>query len=711
MTALATGTPLLPTYARSPSRSSRRRLLARSPTTAALPRPRRRHRRRRPRPLPSRAARGRAGAARAALARLEPLLDGADGGARRAAVRALRRRAARSSATPAPRRSRRRSSGRARRPAAPGSSRSRARSTAARWARSRSPASRRSARRSSRSCRACFASPTTSRRSRRRSAPTRPRSCSSRCRARAASGRFRREFARGRARARRRARRDARLRRGADRRRPHRRRSSPSSSSASGPTRSRSRRALANGLPIGALLVADDAPSGFVPGDHASTFGGNPVACAAACAVVDAIDDDLLAHVREASATLRAHALRRRVRGRGLLLARRARPAGGAGRRRGARARPARRHRRRDRPAAHAAADDLRRRAATTAIEMLREVLDVTTKFERQGAILRLVQERAARDAGRGRGGAARRRAIDAVQTTVSRDIAQLGLVKVRNGDGRLVYALPGAADLDRLERARRRRCAAGRTADAAAGQLLVVIQTPRGYRRRRSPTRSTRRRSRDVAGTIAGENTIFVAPRDGRRGAELARAVPPPPREATRDRQRPRHPRLAAGRRARRHRLLRRPRHLLRARVDARAGRDPVRVHRRPRPVRRAGHRAPSRRRRGSTAPRRRSSSTAATRSRARGSPRSSAARSTSRPAGRRYFNTTPLGRAVTGTLLVRAMQEHGVEIWGDGSTYKGNDIQRFYRYGLLANPRAADLQAVARRRVRRRSSAAAGR
>jgi len=54
---------------------------------------------------------------------------------------------------------------------------------------------------------------------------------------------------------------------------------------------------------------------------------------------------------------------------------------------------------------------------------------------------------------------------------------------------------------------------------------------------------------------------------------------------------------------------------------------------------------------------------------------------------AGRRYFNTTPLGRAVTGTLLVRAMRAHGVEIWGDGSTYKGNDIERFYRYGLLAN------------------------
>ena len=55
---------------------------------------------------------------------------------------------------------------------------------------------------------------------------------------------------------------------------------------------------------------------------------------------------------------------------------------------------------------------------------------------------------------------------------------------------------------------------------------------------------------------------------------------------------------------------------------------------------------------------------------------------------AGRTYFNTTPLGRAVTGTVLVKAMQEDGVHIWGDGSTFKGNDIERFYRYGLLANP-----------------------
>ncbi|MEQ9903075.1 argininosuccinate synthase [Pectobacterium aroidearum] len=54
---------------------------------------------------------------------------------------------------------------------------------------------------------------------------------------------------------------------------------------------------------------------------------------------------------------------------------------------------------------------------------------------------------------------------------------------------------------------------------------------------------------------------------------------------------------------------------------------------------------------------------------------------------AGVTYFNTTPLGRAVTGTMLVAAMKEDGVNIWGDGSTYKGNDIERFYRYGLLTN------------------------
>jgi predicted acetylornithine/succinylornithine family transaminase len=75
---------------------------------------------------------------------------------------------------------------------------------------------------------------------------------------------------------------------------------------------------LANGLPIGALLVADGSPTGFVPGDHASTFGGNPVACAAACAVVSEIDEALLAHVRSLGELFAAELPG--VRGAGLLL-------------------------------------------------------------------------------------------------------------------------------------------------------------------------------------------------------------------------------------------------------------------------------------------------------------------------------------------------------------------------------------------------------
>jgi len=83
-------------------------------------------------------------------------------------------------------------------------------------------------------------------------------------------------------------------------------------------------KALANGLPIGALLVADGATEGFVPGDHGSTFGGNPVSCAAACAVVETIDDELLAEVVRKGATLAARLERLpsvvEVRGAGLLL-------------------------------------------------------------------------------------------------------------------------------------------------------------------------------------------------------------------------------------------------------------------------------------------------------------------------------------------------------------------------------------------------------
>jgi transcriptional regulator of arginine metabolism len=109
---------------------------------------------------------------------------------------------------------------------------------------------------------------------------------------------------------------------------------------------------------------------------------------------------------------------------------------------------------------------------------------------------------------------------IDAVQTTVSRDIAQLGLVKVRAADGRLVYALPGAADLDRMSvlTAALRRW----TISLTPANDLVVVKTPRGYA---TPLADAIDDAAlvDVAGTVAGENTIFVAPRDGLSGADLA--------------------------------------------------------------------------------------------------------------------------------------------------------------------------------------------
>jgi len=142
----------------------------------------------------------------------------------------------------------------------------------------------------------------------------------------------------------------------------------------------------------------------------------------------------------------------------------------------------------------------------------------MTTKVERQQRILRLVEQQhlstqsELADALRGEG-------IDTVQTTVSRDIAQLGLVKVRNGNGKLVYALPGAADLRRIEElaTAMRRWA---TAMTSAGQLLVMT-TPNGLA---APLADAIDEAglADVAGTVAGENTIFVAARDGMTGADL---------------------------------------------------------------------------------------------------------------------------------------------------------------------------------------------
>ena len=139
--------------------------------------------------------------------------------------------------------------------------------------------------------------------------------------------------------------------------------------------------------------------------------------------------------------------------------------------------------------------------------------------------------------------------------------------------------------------------------------------------------------------------------------------------------------------------------------------GAIPYALHGRSRPVRRARPRRQSAAERTSTAPRRRASSTAAPSSSTRGSSRCSAARSTSRRAGKTYFNTTPLGRAVTGTLLVHAMRDDGVDIWGDGSHLQGQRHRALLPLRAARQPGSAHLQAVARRRSSSPSSAGAGR
>jgi transcriptional regulator of arginine metabolism len=143
----------------------------------------------------------------------------------------------------------------------------------------------------------------------------------------------------------------------------------------------------------------------------------------------------------------------------------------------------------------------------------------LTTKFERQGMIMRLVQEHplsTQADVAE----ALRARGIDAVQATVSRDISQLGLVKVRNEEGRLVYSMPGAADLRRLDEltSALRRWLGGMT---TAGHILVIT-TPRGFAAALAEAIDAAALP-EVAGTLAGDNTIFVAARDGITAADLA--------------------------------------------------------------------------------------------------------------------------------------------------------------------------------------------
>ena len=140
-------------------------------------------------------------------------------------------------------------------------------------------------------------------------------------------------------------------------------------------------------------------------------------------------------------------------------------------------------------------------------------------KFERQGAILRLVQEQelsTQADVARALG----EQGLEAVQATISRDISQLGLVKVRDEEGQLVYALPGAADLSRLGElvAALRRW----TVSLTATGNLVVINTPPGTANALAQAIDAAGLA-DVAGTVAGDDTIFVAAHEGVGGAALA--------------------------------------------------------------------------------------------------------------------------------------------------------------------------------------------
>jgi transcriptional regulator of arginine metabolism len=143
----------------------------------------------------------------------------------------------------------------------------------------------------------------------------------------------------------------------------------------------------------------------------------------------------------------------------------------------------------------------------------------MTTKLERQTAIRRLVQEQHLSTQAE-LAEALHEEGIDAVQATVSRDIAQLGLVKVRNGEGKLIYALPGAADRRRREQLRTalRQWSLGWTPT----RELLVIQTPRGFAAALADAIDEAALP-EVAGTVAGDNTIFVAARNGGGGPELA--------------------------------------------------------------------------------------------------------------------------------------------------------------------------------------------
>ena len=154
--------------------------------------------------------------------------------------------------------------------------------------------------------------------------------------------------------------------------------------------------------------------------------------------------------------------------------------------------------------------------------DTLPSTITSVNKLERQAAILRLVDDQelsTQADVVR----ALRNEGLDAVQATVSRDIAQLGLAKVRADNGRLVYARPGSADLDRISElsAALRRWATG----VEPTESLVVVRTPPGHANALAHAFDTAALP-DVAGCIAGDDTIFLAVREGSSAAEVAQQL-----------------------------------------------------------------------------------------------------------------------------------------------------------------------------------------
>jgi transcriptional regulator of arginine metabolism len=146
----------------------------------------------------------------------------------------------------------------------------------------------------------------------------------------------------------------------------------------------------------------------------------------------------------------------------------------------------------------------------------------MTTKFDRQGAILRLVQDHSV-STQEELAEALRQEGLDAVQATISRDIAQLGLVKVRDQGGRLVYALPGGADLDRLSELTSALRRWAMSLDASGN--LLVVHTPPGHANALAQA-IDQARLPDVLGTIAGDDTITVIARESVQGADLEREL-----------------------------------------------------------------------------------------------------------------------------------------------------------------------------------------